>query len=289
HVLKIFLGGFSFENENRPIIAISFDIIAAIGVEKKSQLFIDFKTKQSIFISQKIIKLNRDELVSTKIYVSPTVLNDGDAADSFNLKVQRLTKIISLTISDVARFADMNILAPRGHHDIEKGKEVFALRGKLYDYKIIYKTTTHLTQYQKHKERKSMIQKDVEVVDGDDSGQDKSKRPRREKAQLAAMIIAREERERYAQEENYKEEGDDDFVDERADKIDKGNGIRKKRKLSEIQNKKKKNEDESQDENKKSIFEEDEDSEEREKEIELKYAEDEIDEQQDEFAQLKEA
>ncbi|KAA6352961.1 MAG: hypothetical protein EZS28_051512 [Streblomastix strix] len=84
---------------------------------------------------------------------------------------------------------------------------------------------------------KLVIQKDVEVVDGDESGQDK--RPRREKTQLAAMIIAREERERYAQEENYRQEGDDDFVDEGADKIDKGDVIRKKRKLSEIENKKK--------------------------------------------------
>ncbi|KAA6361447.1 MAG: hypothetical protein EZS28_043026, partial [Streblomastix strix] len=125
---------------------------------------------------------------------------------SFNLKVQRLTKIISLTISDVARFADMNILVPRGHHDIEKDKEVFALRGKLYDYKIMYKTTTYLTQYQKLKEQKSMIQKDVEVVD---------------------------------EEENYREEGDEDFVDESADKIDKGAVIRNKRKQSEIENTKK--------------------------------------------------
>ncbi|KAA6396018.1 MAG: hypothetical protein EZS28_008457 [Streblomastix strix] len=77
--------------------------VNAIVVEKKSQLFIDFKTKQSNV-------LNRDELVSIKIYVSPNALNDRDAAESFNLKVQSLTKTISLTISDVARFVDMNIL-----------------------------------------------------------------------------------------------------------------------------------------------------------------------------------
>ncbi|KAA6391050.1 MAG: hypothetical protein EZS28_013424 [Streblomastix strix] len=57
---------------------------------------------------------------------------------SFNLKVQRHIKIISLAISDAARFSYMNILVPRGHHDIEKGKEKKKMIGeKRDDYFVI--------------------------------------------------------------------------------------------------------------------------------------------------------
>ncbi|KAA6358916.1 MAG: hypothetical protein EZS28_045557, partial [Streblomastix strix] len=66
--------GFTFENENIQIMIITFDNIAAICVEKKSQLYVDFKTKQ-------IDAKNGDELVSKKIFVPPTALNDGDDAD----------------------------------------------------------------------------------------------------------------------------------------------------------------------------------------------------------------
>ncbi|KAA6365011.1 MAG: hypothetical protein EZS28_039462 [Streblomastix strix] len=56
----------------------------AINAEKKSLIFIDFKTKQSNV-------LNRDELVSMKMYVSPTAFNDGDAADV--LRIYNITTI----------------------------------------------------------------------------------------------------------------------------------------------------------------------------------------------------
>ncbi|KAA6368464.1 MAG: hypothetical protein EZS28_036009 [Streblomastix strix] len=110
--------------------------------------------------------------------------------------------------------------------------------------------------------------------DGDESGQDK--RPRRQKVQFAAIIIASEERKIRQQEENDREKGDD---------------IRKKRKFSEIENKKKKYEDESEEGNQKSRLESDEDLEEnkeREKEMELEYAEVGLDGLQDELVLLKE-
>ncbi|KAA6316437.1 MAG: hypothetical protein EZS28_055260, partial [Streblomastix strix] len=72
---------------------------------------------------------------------------------------------------------------------------------------------------------------------------------------------------------------------------DKMMDIRKKRKLNEIENKNKE-EDQSEDEQKNTIYESAEDSEEREervKEMELEYAKDGIDEQQDELTLFKEA
>ncbi|KAA6396683.1 MAG: hypothetical protein EZS28_007791 [Streblomastix strix] len=210
-----------------------------------------------------------DELVSMKIYISPTALNDGDAADSFNLKVQKLIMIISLKISDVARFVDMNILVPRGHHYIEKGKDVFALRGKLYDYKIMYKAITHLILLPKEQGslffvRKSMMQKNVEVG-----------------------MMMKMDKIKGKEEENYREERYDDFMDESADKIDKGDGIRKKKKLSELEKKKREVEAESEDIDQISKFESNEDSEEREKKLEFVYSLVGHDELQDEQSLLK--
>ncbi|KAA6383184.1 MAG: putative FACT complex subunit SSRP1, partial [Streblomastix strix] len=288
---------------------------------------------------------------------------------SFNIKVQRLAKITSLTISDLARFPDINLLVPRGHHENEIGREVLVLRGQSNDNKIIYKSITHLTLLPKSKGSLFFVmtidpplkqgktseeitkfggnivcnmvgQKFVVITKvfhamtgkkimkpsgftssdgeqflscnlntnsrdlfvlkkclffvhrpiyerltatGSNSSQSFDLKLRMKDGSDMNLLILEEG-------EDDCEEGDDDFVDEEGDKTNVSGDIRKKRNLNEIKNKNKEDEEQSEDEQKNTRNElEGENSEQREKEMDLEYAEDGIDELQDELALLKEA
>ncbi|KAA6362971.1 MAG: hypothetical protein EZS28_041502 [Streblomastix strix] len=145
-------------------MTIPFDGIDVICVEKKYR--------------------NGDEHIFMKIYVPPTAFNDKD--DLCFHKAQRLPKITSLTISDVVHFPDMNNLVLRLSALGSGSSQSIDLKLRMKDgndmeFKNIRRedllkiqtnfTKQGMTLSDEKELHKSMMQKYVAIVDGDESGQ----------------------------------------------------------------------------------------------------------------------
>ncbi|CAE6500275.1 unnamed protein product, partial [Rhizoctonia solani] len=91
-----------------------------------------------------------DELTEIRFYVPGTHEGEGDededvsAAQAFHDMIKEKADIGQVIGDVLVSFSEVNIQTPRGRYDIDMFPTFLRLRGKTYDYKILYSSITRL-------------------------------------------------------------------------------------------------------------------------------------------------
>ncbi len=108
--------------------------------------------------SAKPKKQRGDQLVEMRFYVPGTVSKGGDdgsadeagaedeqtAASAFHEQLKAKADIGQTAGDSILLFQDVLILTPRGRYDVDMFANFLRLRGKTYDYKVLYSSITRL-------------------------------------------------------------------------------------------------------------------------------------------------
>ncbi|CAE6352114.1 unnamed protein product [Rhizoctonia solani] len=138
----------AFIISNRTAFEIPLRSVANSNIAGRTEVSLEFNMSNPT--SQPKSKKGRpDELSEIRFYVPGTHEGDGDdedvsAAQAFHDLIKDKADIGQVTGDVLVSFSEVNIQTPRGRYDIDMFPTFLRLRGKTYDYKILYSSITRL-------------------------------------------------------------------------------------------------------------------------------------------------
>ncbi|PVU85284.1 hypothetical protein BB559_000185 [Furculomyces boomerangus] len=145
----------TFKVENKPMFDIPMETVANTNLAGKNEVSIEFTSAPKPVAGVK--RKQVDELVEVRFYVPGTVPRESDsqtkrnggtsdsdqeseisAAQVFYETVKSKADLGQITGNSIVTFSEVLCLTPRGRYTIDMFDNFMRLRGKTYDYKILY-------------------------------------------------------------------------------------------------------------------------------------------------------
>ncbi|CAE6427699.1 unnamed protein product [Rhizoctonia solani] len=124
--------------------------VANSNIAGRTEVSLEFATSTPTSTQPKSKKGRPDELTEIRFYVPGTHEGEGDdeedvsAAQAFHDLIKDKADIGQVIGDVLVSFSEVNIQTPRGRYDIDMFPTFLRLRGKTYDYKILYSSITRL-------------------------------------------------------------------------------------------------------------------------------------------------
>jgi len=135
--------------------------VANSNIAGRTEVSLEFTNPASSSSSDKKIKSTGDEMVEIRFYVPGTHTKtrasdagsqksdeesdeETSAAQAFHDAIKEKAEIGQVTGDLVLSFEEVLVLTPRGRYDVDMFPEFLRLRGKTYDYKILYTSISKL-------------------------------------------------------------------------------------------------------------------------------------------------
>ncbi|KEP54311.1 FACT complex subunit POB3 [Rhizoctonia solani 123E] len=124
--------------------------VANSNIAGRTEVSLEFATAAPPSGQPKSKKGRPDELTEIRFYVPGTHEGEGDededvsAAQAFHDMIKEKADIGQVIGDVLVSFSEVNIQTPRGRYDIDMFPTFLRLRGKTYDYKILYSSITRL-------------------------------------------------------------------------------------------------------------------------------------------------
>ncbi|KAB5558298.1 POB3-like protein [Coniochaeta sp. 2T2.1] len=151
----------TFNVQNRPAFEIPYSEIANTNLAGRNEIAVEFATNEEAKDgkvngqngARKRAAAGKDQLVEMRVYIPGTTTRKeaegGDAASDADEEEKNAVTLFYETLIEkadigetagdtIATFPDILHLTPRGRFDIDMYDTSFRLRGKTYDYKILY-------------------------------------------------------------------------------------------------------------------------------------------------------
>ncbi|CCO29138.1 FACT complex subunit POB3 AltName: Full=Facilitates chromatin transcription complex subunit POB3 [Rhizoctonia solani AG-1 IB] len=137
----------AFIISNRTAFEVPLRAVANSNIAGRTEVSLEFNMNTPA--SQPKSKKGRpDELSEIRFYVPGTHEGDDDeevsAAQAFHDLIKDKADIGQVIGDVLVSFSEVNIQTPRGRYDIDMFPTFLRLRGKTYDYKILYSSITRL-------------------------------------------------------------------------------------------------------------------------------------------------
>ncbi|KAJ1303350.1 hypothetical protein OPQ81_011545 [Rhizoctonia solani] len=140
----------AFIVSNRTAFEVPLRSVANSNIAGRTEVSLEFATAAPPATQPKSKKGRPDELTEIRFYVPGTHEGEGDdgeevsAAQAFHDLIKDKADIGQVTGDVLVSFSEVNIQTPRGRYDIDMFPTFLRLRGKTYDYKILYSSITRL-------------------------------------------------------------------------------------------------------------------------------------------------
>ncbi|KAH7336961.1 FACT complex subunit POB3 [Rhizoctonia solani] len=139
----------AFMVSNRTAFEVPLRSVANSNIAGRTEVSLEFATAASTSAQPKSKKGRPDELTEIRFYVPGTHEGEGEdedvsAAQAFHDLIKEKADIGQVTGEVLVSFSEVNIQTPRGRYDIDMFPTFLRLRGKTYDYKILYSSITRL-------------------------------------------------------------------------------------------------------------------------------------------------
>ncbi|QRV77666.1 structure-specific recognition protein 1 [Ceratobasidium sp. AG-Ba] len=146
----------AFIISNRTAFEVPLRSITNSNIAGRTEVSLEFSTAGPSASAGKSKKGRPDELTEIRFYVPGTHTKDDDdedptkddeevsAAQAFHDMIKEKADIGQVTGDVLVSFSEVNIQTPRGRYDIDMFPTFLRLRGKTYDYKILYSSITRL-------------------------------------------------------------------------------------------------------------------------------------------------
>ncbi|CAE6458340.1 unnamed protein product [Rhizoctonia solani] len=139
----------AFMVSNRTAFEVPLRSVANSNIAGRTEVSLEFANATSTSAQPKSKKGRPDELTEIRFYVPGTHEGEGDdedvsAAQAFHDLIKEKADIGQVTGEVLVSFSEVNIQTPRGRYDIDMFPTFLRLRGKTYDYKILYSSITRL-------------------------------------------------------------------------------------------------------------------------------------------------
>ncbi|KAK9239205.1 hypothetical protein V1525DRAFT_398834 [Lipomyces kononenkoae] len=143
-----------FNVSNRPAFEVPYAQVNNTNLVGKSEVAVELSVDHDLEIRGP--SGVRDELVEMRFYVPGTVpKNEDEDEDQSDVEEQNAATAFYETIKEradigvvagetIVSFSDIMFLTPRGRYDIDMYPSFMRLRGKTYDYKIVYTSIQRL-------------------------------------------------------------------------------------------------------------------------------------------------
>lgn len=143
-----------FMVSNRPSFEIPLNTVANSNIAGKTEVSLEFSLSDN---KNKKISKSVDELVEMRFYIPGTHVKDNEdkgsdaeedaetsAAQAFHDSVREMAEIGQVAGETIVSFDEVLVTTPRGRYDIDMFPTFLRLRGKTYDYKVLYNSITQL-------------------------------------------------------------------------------------------------------------------------------------------------
>ncbi|KAG9040414.1 FACT complex subunit [Tulasnella sp. UAMH 9824] len=152
-------GDLAFLVSNRTIFEVPLSRIANSNIVGKTEVTLEFAPQTgapSVQGKNKGRAAAHDDMVEMRLFVpgprargsdeeqSDTEVNDVSAAQAFHDMIKEKAEIGQVTGEGIVTFADILVQTPRGRYDIDMFPSFLRLRGKTYDYKVLYSSVTRI-------------------------------------------------------------------------------------------------------------------------------------------------
>lgn len=144
---------------NRTVFELPLRNVANSNIAGRTEVSLEFLNQTSS--KPKNSRNAPDELVEVRFYVPGTRTKEArsdagsqksdaedeeeiSAAQAFHDAVKQRAELGQATGDIILSFEEVLVLTPRGRYDVDMYHDFFRLRGKTYDYKIVYTTISKL-------------------------------------------------------------------------------------------------------------------------------------------------
>ena len=139
---------------NRTTFELPLQFVANSNIAGRTEVSLEFQPQNPT--KSKPSKYAPDEVAEIRFYVPGTqakgsqksdVEDEGEeisAAQAFHNTVKDRAEISQAAGDIILSFEEVLVLTPRGRYDVDLYHDFFRLRGKTYDYKIVYSTILKL-------------------------------------------------------------------------------------------------------------------------------------------------
>ncbi|KAG8944167.1 FACT complex subunit [Tulasnella sp. 424] len=152
-------GDLAFLVSNRTIFEVPLTRIANSNIVGKTEVTLEFVPQTAAPSAQGKNKGRapaHDDMVEMRLFVpgprargsdeeqSDAEANDVSAAQAFHDMIKEKAEIGQVTGEGIVTFSDILVQTPRGRYDIDMFPSFLRLRGKTYDYKVLYSSVTRI-------------------------------------------------------------------------------------------------------------------------------------------------
>ncbi|PCH39916.1 SSrecog-domain-containing protein [Wolfiporia cocos MD-104 SS10] len=143
----------AFLISNKTSFELPLTNVANSNIAGRTEVSLEFATPSS---SKKPSRSAPDEMVEIRFYVPGTATRDAEsghsddeeeeisAAQAFHDAVKEKAEIGQVAGDVILSFEEVLVLTPRGRYDVDMFPDFLRLRGKTYDYKIMYASISRL-------------------------------------------------------------------------------------------------------------------------------------------------
>ncbi|KAG8904601.1 FACT complex subunit [Tulasnella sp. 403] len=151
-------GDLAFLVSNKTIFEVPLSRIGNSNIAGKTEVSLEFTPQPGVVAApgKKGKSVAIDELVEMRLFVPGARVRGSDeeasgpeddetsAAQAFHDMIKEKAEIGQVTGQGIVTFSDILVQTPRGRYDIDMFPTFLRLRGKTYDYKILYSSITRI-------------------------------------------------------------------------------------------------------------------------------------------------